>query len=72
LLRRPCLPRRSPHCQIDGATHSSKEELAHDQAREAILRARGDRIVRFANAEVYEQADRVFDAILVAPGHGTA
>jgi len=58
--------------EIDGATHSTEEELAHDRARENFLRAQGYRIIRFANTEVYEQADGVFDAILLALGEGAA
>ena len=54
--------------EIDGATHSTGEEPAHDKARENFLCAQGYRIVRFTNGEVYDQADRVFDAILIALG----
>ncbi len=58
--------------EIDGATHSTEEELARDRLREDFLRAQGYRILRFNNADVYEQADRVFDTILVALAQGTA
>jgi very-short-patch-repair endonuclease len=52
--------------EIDGATHSTDEEIAKDQARTAFIERAGYRVVRFTNEEVYNQADRVCDAILVA------
>jgi very-short-patch-repair endonuclease len=52
--------------EIDGATHSTDRELAYDKTREDFLRTQGYRVVRFTNEEVYEQSDRVFDAILAA------
>jgi len=58
--------------EIDGATHSSDREVAHDKMREDFLRAQGYRVIRFTNGEVYEQADSVFDAILAALGEGSA
>ena len=54
--------------EIDGATHSTDRELAYDRLREDFIRTQGYSIVRFTNAEVYEQSDRVFDAILAALG----
>jgi very-short-patch-repair endonuclease len=58
--------------EIDGAAHSTEEELAGDRAREDFLRRQGYRIVRFTNGEVYEQADRVLDAILAALSRSAA
>ena len=52
--------------EIDGATHSTDEEIAKDQAREAFMMREGYRVLRFTNEEVYEQADRVCEAILAA------
>ncbi len=52
--------------EIDGATHSTEEELARDRARAALMTRQGYRVVRFTNIEVYEQIDRVCEAILVA------
>jgi very-short-patch-repair endonuclease len=52
--------------EIDGETHSSDEELAADARRSAYLRGQGYEIVRFANAQVYENADAVAQAILAA------
>ena len=50
--------------EIDGATHSTDGEIAKDKAREAFMKKEGYRVVRFTNEEVYEQADRVCEAIL--------
>jgi very-short-patch-repair endonuclease len=50
--------------EIDGATHSSDEELAHDARRDEFLRSAGYEILRFRNAEVYEALDMVCEAIL--------
>lgn len=52
--------------EIDGATHSSEDEIAYDKRREAFLRAQGYRVIRFTNEEVYGHSDSVFDAILAA------
>jgi very-short-patch-repair endonuclease len=40
--------------ELDGATHSTLEEVAYDQRREAYLRARGWTVVRFWNSTVYK------------------
>ena len=55
--------------EIDGATHGSDEEQLYDQRREAYLRKRGWRVVRFRNGDVYEDAHAVVDAIyaLITP-----
>jgi very-short-patch-repair endonuclease len=50
--------------EIDGATHSSDDELAHDARRDAYLRSAGYEILRFGNTEVYEALDLVCEAIL--------
>ena len=50
--------------EIDGATHSTDEELAHDARRDAYLRSAGYEILRFRNTEVYEALDLVCEAIL--------
>ena|SRR5579862_4142415 len=52
--------------EIDGATHSTDEEIAKDRARTLFMERRGYRVIRFSNIEVYEQIDRVCDAIAVA------
>ena len=50
--------------EIDGATHSSDEELASDARRDAFMRSAGYTVLRFRNTEVYEALDMVCEAIL--------
>ena len=52
--------------EVDGATHSTDEEIASDQTRAAFMKRQGYRVIRFTNGEVYDQLDRVCEAILVA------
>jgi very-short-patch-repair endonuclease len=49
--------------EIDGATHSTDEEIAHDKRRTAFLEAKGYRVVRFSNQQVYEDVEAVIDEI---------
>jgi very-short-patch-repair endonuclease len=49
--------------EIDGATHSTDEEIAHDKRRTAFLEARGYRVVRFPNQQVYENVGAIVDEI---------
>lgn len=63
--------------EIDGGIHEHERE--YDAAREAVLTARGLRVIRFRNAEVREDLDAVVDRIrdevlkreggLRTPGH---
>ncbi len=39
--------------ELDGATHSAPEEIAHDAARTAYLEREGWRVIRFWNADVF-------------------
>jgi very-short-patch-repair endonuclease len=50
--------------ELDGATHSTDEELARDARRAAFLLSAGYTIVRFRNTDVYEALDMVCEAIL--------
>lgn len=52
--------------ELDGATHSTDEELARDARRDAHLRAAGYTVLRFQNSEVYGALDGVCEAILAA------
>ncbi|HMN71278.1 MAG TPA: DUF559 domain-containing protein [Rhodoblastus sp.] len=52
--------------EIDGATHSTDGERARDEARQAFLVSRGYRVLRFWNAEIYENLDGVLETILAA------
>lgn len=50
--------------ELDGATHSTAEERESDARREAYLSSAGWRVVRFWNAEIYENLNGVLDSIL--------
>ncbi|WP_442753250.1 endonuclease domain-containing protein [Methylocystis sp. JAN1] len=52
--------------EVDGATHSSEEELAYDARRDRALREAGFRILRFQNDEIFRNIDGVCDTILNA------
>jgi very-short-patch-repair endonuclease len=48
---------------VDGATHGSDAEVAYDKRREAYLKRRGWRLIRFWNREIYRELDRVMDVV---------
>ena len=50
--------------EVDGATHSTPEELEQDSAREAFLKAKGYRVFRVLNDDVYNNLDGVLDTLL--------
>ena len=52
--------------EIDGATHGDADEMRHDAKRTAYLEAKGFRVLRFWNADIYHSLDAVLDAILLA------
>ncbi len=52
--------------EVDGATHGSPEEVAHDQRRTSYLEQQGYRILRFWNGDIYRNLAAVCDAILLA------
>ena len=49
--------------EVDGATHSTDEELARDAARTAALAAQGFAILRFTNDEVFHDLDGVLKTV---------
>jgi leucyl-tRNA synthetase len=49
--------------EIDGATHSTPEEISYDQYRQRKLEELGYTVIRFTNAEVIQTQDVVLDAI---------
>jgi very-short-patch-repair endonuclease len=51
--------------EVDGATHSTDEEIACDAARSAALAAQGFDILRFTNEDVYGNLDGVLQTIRV-------
>ena len=48
--------------ELDGGQHA-EEQAAHDRARDAWLRERGFRVLRFWNSDVIESLDGVVEAI---------
>jgi very-short-patch-repair endonuclease len=50
--------------EVDGATHGSEEEVAHDAVRSRFLEAQGWRVVRVWNEDVVHGIDRVMETIL--------
>ena len=50
--------------EVDGATHSAEEEIAHDMARTAYLREHGWRVMRVWSDDVVRNLDDVLDEIL--------
>jgi very-short-patch-repair endonuclease len=49
--------------EVDGATHSTDEEMARDAARSAALAASGCEILRFTNDDIYRNLDGVLETI---------
>jgi very-short-patch-repair endonuclease len=49
--------------EVDGATHSSEAERAHDERRRVFLESRGWTILRFWNSDVYDNLDGVLRSI---------
>ncbi len=52
--------------EVDGATHSTPEELARDARRDAFLRAERYRILRVTNDDVFNNLEGVCETILAA------
>ena len=52
--------------EVDGATHSTEEQISYDRRREAFLRGLGYRVVRVGNTEIYEYLEGVVETIFAA------
>jgi very-short-patch-repair endonuclease len=50
--------------EVDGATHSTKEELEHDATRTRVLNREGWRVVRVSNTDVYKNLHGTLELIL--------
>jgi very-short-patch-repair endonuclease len=50
--------------EVDGATHSSDQEISYDLARTVYLEQRGWRVVRVTNENVYKNLDDTLSAIV--------
>ncbi len=49
--------------EVDGATHSTDEEIACDAARSAALATQGFEILRFTNDDVFRNLEGVLETI---------
>ena len=49
--------------EIDGATHSTDEEIKYDERRTAFLNDKGWDVMRFTNDHIYTQLDLVMSEI---------
>ncbi len=49
--------------EVDGATHTSADEISYDRSRETYLKAQGWRIIRVWNNEIYNNLFGVLEAI---------
>jgi very-short-patch-repair endonuclease len=54
--------------ELDGGQHFTEEGRAYDQKRTEYLQARGVRVVRFSNREVFEEMEGVVAGIRQACG----
>ena len=50
--------------EVDGATHSTEEELAHDNRRTEFLKSEGYSVTRFQNDEILNGMAEVLTLIL--------
>ena len=51
--------------EIDGVTHETAEELAHDVARTEFLVGQGYRVIRFRNEDIFGDLGPVLDEIIL-------
>jgi very-short-patch-repair endonuclease len=49
--------------EVDGATHSTDQEIERDTPRSTALRAQGFDVLRFTNADVYRNVEGVLETI---------
>ena len=49
--------------EVDGESHSGAYAQTYDAERQAFLESKGTRVVRFTNQQVYQDLDRVVEAI---------
>ena len=50
--------------EVDGGTHSTDAEIAHDDRRTRHLEALGYRVFRICNDDIYRNLDYALDALL--------
>lgn len=49
--------------EVDGATHSTPDEIARDEARTQLLESCGFFVLRVSNVDVYENLEGVLETI---------
>jgi len=50
--------------ELDGPIHNTQKAREYDQRREDLLKANGYRVLRFKNAEVFQDEEKVLSTIL--------
>jgi very-short-patch-repair endonuclease len=50
--------------EVDGATHSTDNEVVRDNERTQVLEACGYHVMRVSNADIYDNLDGVMETIL--------
>jgi very-short-patch-repair endonuclease len=63
-----CCRERKLLVELDGATHSTDAERARDEARTRFFESQNYRVIRFSNADVYDDIESVTNTILAAFG----
>jgi very-short-patch-repair endonuclease len=61
-----CCRERKLIIELDGATHSTDAELEHDARRTRFFESQNYRVIRFTNADVYDDIESVTNTILAA------
>jgi very-short-patch-repair endonuclease len=56
--------------EVDGATHSTDAEQAHDRQRTVYLEDAGWRVLRFWNTDLYDNIDETLNRIAEVAGMG--
>lgn len=51
--------------ELDGATHSTADERAYDERRTAFIESKGWTVIRFWNADVFDNLNGVLNSILM-------
>jgi very-short-patch-repair endonuclease len=52
--------------EVDGATHSTEDEIVYDRRRDEWFVAKRDRVLRLTNDEIYRNLDGIRETILSA------
>ena len=61
-----CCHARPLVVELDGGGHAEPTKAAADRERDAFLRSRGYRVLRFWNAQVFQETQSVIDTIFAA------